>query len=51
MWSLGVMPFELLTDQPDLRMHEGKDKACIRCNIVACVSSVSSGPCSHFFCI
>ena len=26
-WSLGVMAFELLTGQPALRMHEGKDKA------------------------
>ena len=26
-WSLGVIAFELLTGQPALRMHEGKDKA------------------------
>ena len=27
-WSLGVMAFELLTGDPALLMHAGRDKVC-----------------------
>lgn len=27
-WSLGVMAFELLTGEPALRMHYGKEHVC-----------------------
>ena len=27
-WSLGVMAFELLTDEPALRMHHGSNDVC-----------------------